>query len=90
MKMYRTCKYNVDIEEIEVERSTEARVTYHSTGMRKPLTVARVSVYQRWFSTRAEAREYLLQRTREELAKLKSEVEICESRIAQLSKGDRA
>lgn len=85
MKMYRVSRFNIDIEEIEVERATENRVTYYSGGMTRPVTVARVSTHSRWFDTKAEAQNYLLQRTRYDLGELKKQIEKHEKWITQLT-----
>jgi len=85
MKMFRVSRFTIDIEEIEVERATENRVTFFSGGMTRPVTVARVSTHSRWFCTKAEAQNYLLQRTRSNLVELKSQIEKHEKWITQLS-----
>jgi len=85
MKMFRVSRFTIDIEEIEVERATENRVTFFSGGMTRPVTVARVSTHSRWFDTKAEAQNYLLQRTRRTLVELTQQVEKHEKWITQLS-----
>ena len=80
MKMYRVLRFNIDIEEVEVERTTAHRVIFSDGRI-----AVRISASSRWFNTRAEALDYLLKRTRQALTKLTHQVEMHEKWIAQLS-----
>lgn len=61
MKIYRTSKYNIEIEEIEAERITENRI-YFAQGADSRKWAAINSHYEQYHKTIEDAVEYLFSR----------------------------
>jgi uncharacterized protein YfcZ (UPF0381/DUF406 family) len=78
MKIYRTFKHGIDIDELELVKETEKCVVYlrpsYPIGSLVSERSAKVAEWHRFYHTRREAQEYLLDRESKKLEMAKEDI----------------
>ena len=83
MKKYRTTKYGIEIEEVEVTRETDISVfTIGHTG--KECRAAKVNDHERYHDTWSAAHDYLTERERKNVESLQERLWRAEANYSEI------
>ena len=86
MKMYKTGGWKMLIEEVEIERVTEASVWVESKSKYDSGRQGRKTNYQSFWDTKEEAKEYLKDKLESSLLNAKETLSRIENKLKELNK----